>query len=320
MSVNHRKMSEQRDWDGKSKGTVFGYRIFMWLLRNLGIRASYILLYVVALYYFFFSVKSNKHCYFFFRRICHYPPLKARLAVYRSYYVFGQTILDKVAVQSGIDTHIFTNTFEGRELLYEMSGLNKGAILISAHIGNWEMAGHFLNKLNTPVNLIMFDEEHQRIKALLTGSMTERKFRIIAIKPDFSHLFKIHKALQEKEFICIHGDRFISERPYITEFLGHKAAFPRGPFELAKRFNVPYMFVFAVKQSRTHYHFIARLPDPAASDSVEAMIEDYLHHVEKIVRAHPEQWFNYFDFWEAGKKSRVVNHTEKHIAEPEVQA
>ena len=313
-------MSEQRDWDGKSKGTVFGYKIFMWLLRSLGIRASYILLYFVTCYYFFFSAKSNKHCYFFFRRICKYPPLKARLAVYRSYYVFGQTILDKVAVQSGIDTHVFTNTFEGRELLYEMSGLNKGAILISAHIGNWEMAGHFLNKLNTPVNLIMFDEEHQRIKSLLTGSMTERKFRIIAIKPDFSHLFKIHKALKEKEFISIHGDRYISERPYVTEFLGRNAAFPRGPFELAKRFNVPYMFVFAIKQSKTHYHFIAKLPDPAAADSIELMIEDYLRNVEAIVRAHPEQWFNYFDFWDADKHQNGTQPQGENAVRPKVEA
>jgi len=313
-------MSDQRDWDGKSKGTVFGYRIFMWLLRNLGIRASYILLYLVALYYFFFSARSNRYSYFFFRKICGYPPLKARLAVYRSYYVFGQTILDKVAVQSGIDADIFTNTFEGRELLYEMSGLNKGAILISAHIGNWEMAGHFLNKLNTPVNLIMFDEEHQRIKSLLTGSMTERKFRIIAIKPDFSHLFKIHNALKEKEFICIHGDRYLSERPYVTEFLGRKAAFPRGPFELAKRFDVPYIFVFAVKQSKTHYHFIAKLPDPAAGNSIESMIEDYLQNVERIVRAHPEQWFNYFDFWEMDRKSQSEKQPGEVVVKSEIEA
>jgi predicted LPLAT superfamily acyltransferase len=293
-------MSEKRDWDGKSKGTVFGYKIFMWLLRNLGIHASYVLLYFVTLYYFFFSAKSNKYSYFFFRKICGYSALKARIATYQSYYIFGQTILDKVAIQSGIDTHVFTNTFDGRERLYELAALDRGAILISAHLGNWEMAGHFLNKLNTPVNLIMFDEEHERIKALLADSMTERKFKIIAIKPDLSHLFKIYEALKHKEFICIHGDRYIAdrERAYVTDFLGYKAAFPRGPFELAKRFKVPYIFVFAIKEGKTHYRFQATLPSPEASHSIEAMIEDYLQNVSKIVRAYPEQWFNYYDFWD----------------------
>jgi predicted LPLAT superfamily acyltransferase len=255
---------------------------------------------VVTLYYFFFSGKSNKYSYFFFRNICGYSALKARVAIYRSYYIFGQTILDKVAIQSGIDTHVFTNTFDGRERLYELAALNRGAILISAHLGNWEMAGHFLNKLNTPVNLIMFDEEHERIKSLLVDSMTERKFKIIGIKPDLSHLFKIHEALKHKEFICIHGDRYISDRDnaYITNFLGRKAAFPRGPFELAKRFKIPYIFVFAIKEGKTHYRFQATLPDPEASHSFEALIDDYLGHVENIVRAYPEQWFNYYDFWE----------------------
>jgi predicted LPLAT superfamily acyltransferase len=56
--------------------------------------------------------------------------------------------------------------------------------------------------------------------------------------------------------------------------------------------------VFAIKEGKTHYRFQATLPDPEAIHSIEAMIEDYLGHVEKIVRAYPEQWFNYYDFWE----------------------
>ncbi|MEZ4947940.1 MAG: hypothetical protein R2784_00865 [Saprospiraceae bacterium] len=89
----------------------------------------------------------------------------------------------------------------------------------------------------------MYDGEDAGIKEILEKSMSQRKFKVIYVKEDFSHLLAIHKAIQNKEFICIHGDRFVKEQRgkiYQAEFLGHPASFPRGPFELATRLKVPY--------------------------------------------------------------------------------
>ena len=45
------------EWDGKSKGSLLGYKIFVFCIRNFGIRVSYGVLYFVAAYYFLFLKK-----------------------------------------------------------------------------------------------------------------------------------------------------------------------------------------------------------------------------------------------------------------------
>ena len=56
-------------WQGKSKGTVLGYRIFVFLMKRLGIYAAYSLLVFVALYYFLTEWQSNRFMYYYFRPV-----------------------------------------------------------------------------------------------------------------------------------------------------------------------------------------------------------------------------------------------------------
>jgi predicted LPLAT superfamily acyltransferase len=185
-----------------------------------------------------------------------------------------------------------------------------GGLLISAHIGNFEMAGNMLERLKTEVNIIMFDAEHAKIKDYL-DSVTSRKFNVIALKEDNSHIFEINKAFGEKQIVCIHGDRFVKGSKTLSiKFLGEKSGFPTGPFYLAMKFNVPVSFVFAMKESATHYHFFATPPrvyqqqglQRKRDQTIEAIIKDYICVLEKMVQKYPSQWFNYYNFWEADEQ------------------
>jgi predicted LPLAT superfamily acyltransferase len=86
-----------------------------------------------------------------------------------------------------------------------------------------------------------------------------------------------------------------------ADFLGQPARFPMGPFLLAAKFKVPVSFVFAVKESKLHYHFFAS-PVKEYSDAdkqavMRSMLDEYVNEMENKLRAYPEQWFNYYDFW-----------------------
>ena len=59
--------------------------------------------------------------------------------VYWSYYTFGQTLIDKTAVSSGLRDR-FTYEFDGIENLNETLANKQGGVLISAHMGNFEIA------------------------------------------------------------------------------------------------------------------------------------------------------------------------------------
>ena len=235
-------------WQGKSKGNKLGYRIFVYVIKYMGVKPAYFLLRFVAGYYFLVSWSSSKHIYAYFRKRLKYGKLSSLLKIYSNYYVFGQTLLDKVIVMAGIDNK-FTYNFDGEENLRDIVKGGRGGILLSGHVGNWEAAGHLLKRLNTRVNVVMFDGEHERIKQYLQEVTGGHNFNVIVIKNDISHVYAIGQALQRNELICLHADRFLEgNKTLALDFLGDKALFPLGPFQLAAGFKVPVSNVFAFKE------------------------------------------------------------------------
>jgi len=294
-----------KQWQGKTRGGVLGHRIFVFILKSSGLPLAYFFLRFVA-FYFFVSAKSTPGVYRYFREVHGYSKTRAVWSTYLNYHVFGKTLLDKVALLSGVKTN-FTVNHEGGQHLEELAAMGKGGILISGHIGNWEVAGQLLNRLQTRFNILMYENDHEQMNRYMQGVLKEKKFHVIGIRDgDMSHLVELHKAFANNELVVMHGDRFREGTKTLeTEFFGRKARFPAGPFVMAAKFGVPLIIVFAVKETNKRYHFYAAPPIDVARTRNEAQLEvmvqellvKYVAEFEKMVRAYPLQWFNYYDFW-----------------------
>jgi predicted LPLAT superfamily acyltransferase len=290
-------------WQGKSKGTPLGYRIFVFIIRVLGVNIAYLVLRFVSFYYFMFSWHSTGHIYRYFRERHHYSVLKSIFKIYCNYYVFGQTLLDKVIVMAGIENK-FTYDFDGEENLRDIVRGGKGGILLSGHVGNWEAAGHLLKRLNTHINVVMFDGEHQQIKEYLEHVTGGHKLNIIPIKQDMTHVYAMGEALQKNELICLHADRFMEgNKTKLVKLLGEDAQFPIGPFLLAASFRVPVCIVFAFKETKSHYHFfgsniLTRKDDESKDGFISRLTSMFVTDLEQKIKLYPEQWFNYYNFWQ----------------------
>ncbi|MEO5889918.1 MAG: lysophospholipid acyltransferase family protein [Ferruginibacter sp.] len=203
---------------------------------------------------------------------------------------------------SGIKNN-FTFNFDGEENLRKITEQQKGGILLSAHIGNWDIAGHLLKRLETKINIVIFDGEYKKIKEYLDSVTGRPSVKVIVIKNDLSHIYAINDAFKNNELVCMHADRFIEgNKILVADLCGEQARFPMGPFLLASKFKVPVSFVFAVKESNLHYHFFAsevkdygQLPKEMA---MQEMLNDFAGEMEKKVKEYPAQWFNYYNFWE----------------------
>jgi predicted LPLAT superfamily acyltransferase len=202
-------------WQGKSRGNTTGFRIFVWVLRNAGLPAAYLLLRFVAFYFFIFSGKAFRFQYVFFRQRLAYSPLRAILSIYKNYYWFGQTIIDKILLMSGMK-YPFHFDFEGEDYLRQMVQQKKGGLLLSAHIGNWEIAGQLLERLGTDLYIVMYDGEDRQLKDYLESITEKHTARIIFIKDDLSHIYAIQEALSKNAFVCMHADRFLEGNKTIT--------------------------------------------------------------------------------------------------------
>ncbi len=292
-------------WEGKTRGGLTGYQIFLFLLKNVNLRAAYLLLYFVALYYVLFASKARKPMYYYFNKRLNFGHLKTFYYLYLNNITFGKVIIDKVVMMAGFPNK-FTFDFDGENHLHSMAE-SGGGLIIGSHVGNWEIAGQLLTRIKTTVHIVMLDAEHQKIKKLIQSVSNAKKMNVIPIKEDLSHLFKIKDALLANEIVAIHGDRFLpGSKTMEVNFLGAHAHFPTGPFYIAMKYNKPVTFVSAIKENNTHYHFMATEPKLYANSrcledrnkEIYRMIRDYTIQLEKTLFKHPEQWFNYYYFWD----------------------
>jgi predicted LPLAT superfamily acyltransferase len=107
----------------------------------------------------------------------------------------------------------------------------------------------------------------------------------------------------------MHADRFLEGNRVIEiPFLGKKACFQAGPFIVAAQFKTPVCFVFAMKESTTHYHFysseIRSYDFSDKNETIRKMLLEFAAGMEEKVRAYPEQWYNYYDFWAQAPSDR----------------
>ncbi len=291
-----------QSWEGRSKGNKLGYSIFIGILRIGGVWPAYFLLRFVAAYYLAFN-SSYKHIAAYFRERLGYSKWQTIRSVYHNYFLFGQTLIDKIVVMSGLKVP-YSFEFDHEHYIEEIMAGGRGGILISAHMGNYELAAYYFKRLPVRVNIVMVDNEQQQIKEYLESVMHDRtKMNIITIKEDMSHVYEISNALQNNELIALHADRFVAGSKTITgNFLGKNAEFPMGPFVLSSTFKVPVSYVFCFKDNAMHYHLSASKPIEYTENkkiAIPAALNDYIKELETKVKQYPEQWFNYYNFWSA---------------------
>ncbi len=293
------------EWDGKSRGTVFGFKVFIFFIKNFGINAAYALMHLPVPYFCLFSRKNVRGLSHYFRKRLGYSWLKSSLSIYKTYYVFGQTLIDKIAIPAGLRKD-YTFHFDGEHLLEEALAQKKGGILISAHVGNFELAQHFFKErlTNASISIVVTDQDHQDIKEYLDQYRQRDEMHFIIVKDDFSHIFEINAALAQNKIICIAGDRYLKDTKCMEEqLLGKNAKFPVGPFYLGSRLNVPVLFVYVMREPKRHYHLYARRIDVKTRDAQD-LLKKYTQNLERIVEKYPLQWFNFYDFWEDKNNGR----------------
>lgn len=284
-------------WDGKSRGTPLGYRIFIFLIKNVSLSLVYKVLRLVTNYYYIFSPSARKSLSDFYLTVYKGNAQAIKPVIKQNFTLFGQTLVDRIAFLLGKDKD-FSHTFENEQYLIDIKNQGNGGVLLSAHLGNWETAGNLLKGRVTPtINILMLDAEIESIKSLMKAETGGSRFNMIAIKDDLSHIFEINKAIARNEMIAIHADRYINGMRFIElPFFGRQARFPYGPFALAVKLKVPVTFVFAAKDDTFSYHLSATKPLEGIKKP-EELARLYVEVLEQKVLEYPEQWFNYFNFY-----------------------
>ena len=291
---------QHNEWTGKTDGQPWMQRSLIAMFRVLPLWLLYGVMALVVPFYMIFNRKGYQAIYGFFRERIGYGPLKSFWNVYLNHFRFGQVILDRFGVYAGKKYH-FTN--EGQELMDELEKHPEGFILLSSHVGNYEIAGYSLKPKYKKFNALVYAGETATVMENRQRILSQNNMSMIPVKEDLSHLFALNAALDNGEMVSMPADRiFGSQKSVECQFFGTKANFPLGAFAMAVQKNVSLLAVFVMKEGLKRYHaYVQEVTcDPKASkrEQMAQLAQSFAERLEAIVRRYPTQWFNYFDFWQ----------------------
>lgn len=220
-------------------------------------------------------------------------------AVARVFARFAVCFADLLSLNRGPESGLWRHVagIDGQEPTRNALARGRGCVSVTAHLGNWELAGRLLATLGRPVHVVMAPEADPRVGALLDrgGHPGVRFVRLTS--PVIG--VELVAALRRGDVVAFQLDRAVGGRgDAAVPFFGAPATFPLGPFVMAAAAGAPVVPAFCVLEPDGSYRLHVE-PALAVSRGAEA---EALHAavvtLERYVRMHWDQWFNFYDVWE----------------------
>jgi predicted LPLAT superfamily acyltransferase len=294
-------------WTGRSRGGVLGHWLFFQVTRWFGISAASWLLSPVALYFLLVArAGRNASIQFLDRSVGPARGTRRLLRSYQHFLSFARTLLDRVVLATH-GPERFSVEEHGLEHIRAAAADGHGAILLTAHVGNWDVAAAVLGTtVRAKIAIVAFRGEQERLARFLEKAHGEGRPRVLAMGDGLFTSLEMVRALREGTLVAVQGDRPVDERVVGVPFLGREAAFPVGPFMVAAVSGAPVIPTFSIRLGPASYRFFALPPmhlsfsrERSRDAQLREWVEQYVCELESLARGYPYQWFNFYDFWDA---------------------
>lgn len=292
-------------WDGRNRGGIAVLRLVLAVLPWVGYRGCRPPCLLVAAVVLLCAPRIRSACIAYWRR--QRPGLDRTSAwglAWRQVGSFAAILCDRgLAARGGLRV-----SQRGWPELVALLAEGRGAVLVSAHVGNWELASRIVARLGGrwPLHVVMIDARTPAERALTERVMGRADLRIIDPRDPIAAGLAMRAALQRGEPVCLLGDRVVPGQATATAtLLGEPLSLPLGPFQLAAASGAPLMPWFLTRLGPGAYRFEAlpswRLALPARRSERQRVFADAAQRwatvLEAHIHRHPFQWHNFFDLW-----------------------
>ncbi len=289
----------------KKRGNKLGFWFFRISLRIFGLPGAYGLLYFVCLYYLIFDRTAvSASMAYLKKRFKTQNTLQRICGVYRLFINQGKNLIDRyyVVLRPGqFDTEI-----RGYDKIKTfLTNSQKGVILLTAHVGNWQVMMASLKKLGKTVYLLMSPEENIAVRNTLDIDSEKERVRIISPEKFLGGVIEIMNVINQGDIVSIMGDRSYGHNSTEVNFLGEKAAFPYSAFSIAAAVQCPVVVLLSAKVSTKKYFVdISHIIEPRYSshgkkhEEIKSCVQEFARILEDYTAKYPFQWFVFRDIWE----------------------
>lgn len=191
----------------------------------------------------------------------------------------------------------FFASIQGEEILKKALAKGKGAILLSAHIGHWEIGRYILQMLNYPLTVVAMAHNTRATNALVNQLRHDNGIRGIEVAQSLFTGIEILRHLRNNRIVAMHGDRDFFGRGRQTTFLGKKVNFPVGPVLLAMNSGAALIPTFVLRGSDGRYFGVLEESIPLIvegdrDDAIEKNLRKIAQIFERYIRSYPDQWYS----------------------------
>lgn len=296
------------------QGSILGIRTLLWLVRFLGYRVGYLLLPWIVLSQFFSNSTARKSSQEYLGKVGVLTPshsfFQKLWLLYSHQLSFAVNAYDRLwFAQNRLD--LFEVSIENHQLLSQVANAGKGAVILTSHIGSFEIMRSLSAHYNMEVIPVMYGASSKKFLTAMTKANPAYTQKIIFMDQDGVDVaLQILAAVEQGKLVAIMADRIPPDsqkaRTESVLFLNHPARFNLNPWILAASLRCPVIFAGGVRVGFRKYHVFAKQIGERifkVSDrngpSIQDGLASYVSELEVLCRKYPLQWFNFFEYWEA---------------------
>lgn len=234
----------------------------------------------------------------------------------KSFQYFGKYLADfirfKKLTPEGVRDGV---SIQGLEYLEEIRDSKRGAIMLTAHYGNWELGGAFIASMGIAVNAVVRPVPSPSLERVFQYFREQRGLKVIPLAHAGTGILK---ALKRGEAVALVGDRDFTGNGHPHRFFGRDVSLPRGAAWFAHRTGVPIYMGFATRAPDDSFILRMHPPiDPVAAGSEDAIQDQIVAIMEDTIARDPCQWFIFDPFWPREPEESPAPADEGHAARPE---
>ncbi|MBK1723546.1 LpxL/LpxP family acyltransferase [Thiocystis violacea] len=278
-------------------------RLMTWISLRMGRRAGRVLLRGIALYFLLFSPSAGRASGDYLRRV------KGRAATlaerYRHIFTFASTIHDRIyLLNARLDD--FEIEIEGEPLIAAQVASGTGALLFGAHLGSFEVTRALgRSQPDLRIALAMYEDNTRRLNDMLAAINPAARPDLIALGgPDA--ILAIRDRIEAGALVGVLADRSLrAETCRSLPFLGSPASFPVSAFRMAAALKTRIIFMAGLYRGGNRYRIrflpiadFGSVPRAEREAAISAAMERYVQALEQCCRDAPDNWFNFYPFWQ----------------------
>jgi KDO2-lipid IV(A) lauroyltransferase len=221
------------------------------------------------------------------------------------FFEYGRATIDVWRLRSEAFTPRIETFDQDARVLEGCRRDGRGFLLVTGHVGNWEMGAVTLRRHGLTAAVLGQPELDSDVQQMRLELRQRLGVESIDIGTSMATAFRVRSAVERGRAVALLADRAYPEDAVLVPFFGRRTPFLRSPALLARFCDCALLPGFFLRNPDGSYRNV--WGEPLRADATlspeqdaERMMGRVASELECAIRGNPTQWFNFYRFWESG--------------------